>query len=256
MIKESNIIICGHGSGKPSTKNMYAYLSSRYGQKASNGVRKGLVCVRRLKDITEAGRKVYHDTYRSILGRNYYNQNLREYCFVPYKGKYYSDCSSSQMLSLTKVGYATGGTLNTAGIYYSRLFETVPVKIVNGHVQNPELLKVGDQLLFAGNDPSRPLQIGHVEAVYEIPDAYEAEEKWVYVSGKWYYRLRDGQNAHGWKDINKHWYYFDEKGMMLTGWQFIEGDWWYFLDTKGAQYEGALWHQKPGREGAWEIWDL
>jgi hypothetical protein len=256
-VKEQEIIICGHGSGNPSVKNMYSYLASRYSQKASNGVRKGVVAVRRLKALTDDGRKSYHDSYRTILGRNAYNQNLREYCYVPYKGKYYSDCSSSQMLTLNKVGFKTGGTLNTAGIYQSSLFESVPVKIVAGHIQNPDVLKVGDQLLFAGNDPSRPLQIGHVEGIYEIPNAYPAEvSKWIYANGKWYYRMADGQNAHGWKTINRHWYYFNEQGEMLTGWQFLENAWWYFLDTKGAQYEGALWHQVPNREGAWEIWEL
>ena len=40
--------------------------------------------------------------------------------------------------------------------------------IVKGHITNPEILKVGDCLLFVGSDPSRPLQIGHVEYVYEI----------------------------------------------------------------------------------------
>lgn len=40
--------------------------------------------------------------------------------------------------------------------------------IENGHITNPEILKVGDAILFVGNDPDRPRQIGHVEYVYEI----------------------------------------------------------------------------------------
>jgi hypothetical protein len=48
------------------------------------------------------------------------------------------------------------------------LFETVPVKIKNGHITNPEILKVGDAILFVGTDPSRPKQIGHVEFIYTI----------------------------------------------------------------------------------------
>lgn len=166
-ITEKDIIICGHGSGNPSTKNMYTYLESRYKSIAPNGKHKGVVAVRRLKALTDSGRKKFHDTYKTILGRNVYNQSLRSYVYSPYKGKYYSDCSSSGCATFKKIGYNVS-LLNTAGIYTSSLFETVPVKIKNGHITNPEILEVGDAILFVGNDPSRPLQVGHVEFVYEI----------------------------------------------------------------------------------------
>ena len=166
-ITEKDIIICGHGSGNPSTKNMYTYNSQRYSSVASNGKRKGVVCVLRLKALTDSGRTKYHDTYKTILGRNIYNQNLRSYVYKTYNGKYYSDCSSSICATFAKIGYNVS-LLNTAGMYYSSLFEKVPVNISNGHITNPEILKVGDCLMYAGNDPSRPLQIGHVESVYEI----------------------------------------------------------------------------------------
>ena len=39
--------------------------------------------------------------------------------------------------------------------------------------------------------------------------------KWVKSGGEWYYRIKDGVNAHGWMDINHHRYYFDESGKML-----------------------------------------
>jgi len=42
-----NGIICGHGSGRPSYKDLTAYCRSRYNSWASGGWRKGLVCVRR-----------------------------------------------------------------------------------------------------------------------------------------------------------------------------------------------------------------
>ncbi|MDD6411345.1 MAG: hypothetical protein PUG03_06095, partial [Oliverpabstia intestinalis] len=42
------------------------------------------------------------------------------------------------------------------------------VVIKNGIIQNPEVLKVGDALMFKGSDSSRPLGIGHTEMVYEI----------------------------------------------------------------------------------------
>ena len=174
-VTEKDIIICGHGSGTPSTKNMYTYLESRYNSVASNGKRKGVVAVKRLKALTDSGRKKFHDTYKTIIGRNSYNQSLREYVYNPYKGKYYSDCSSSGCATFKKIGYNVS-LLNTAGIYTSSLFETIPVKIKNGHITNPEILKVGDAILFVGSDPNRPLQIGHVEFCYEINANTKTEE--------------------------------------------------------------------------------
>ena len=254
-MQEKDIIICGHGSGRPSTKNMRDYLAGRYSQTAPNGKRQQLIEVRRLKTLTDQGRAACHELYRRLLGRNYYNQDLREYVFHPYEnGKYYSDCSSSQMATLQTAGFNTGGLLNTAGIHDSDRFETVPVIIEKGHVKNPEILKVMDQLLFVGKDPKRPLQIGHVESIFEIPENWEPEvyPRWIYDAGRWYYREAEGQNAHGWRIINHHRYYFDEKGVMLKDWQLIGGKWYYFHPTAGAQYEGALY--RSDADGAQNIW--
>lgn len=155
-----NVVLAGHGSGKPSTKGMNAYCSSRQAQG------RGLVEVLRL-DITDAQRQQMHDYYQSILGRNIYSQSLRLYCYTPYKGTYYSDCSSSICKTAEKVGVPGVASLNTAGMHYN--WKKVPgVIIKNGIIQNSEILKVGDALMFKGSDPSRPLQIGHTEMVYEI----------------------------------------------------------------------------------------
>ena len=89
-MSENDIIICGHGSGRPSTKNMREYLTQRYSQVATNGKRKQLVAVRRLKTLTDTGRSAAHDLYRTILGRNYYSQDRREYVYHPHSnGLYY-----------------------------------------------------------------------------------------------------------------------------------------------------------------------
>ena len=56
-VTEKDITLCGHGSGTPSTKNMYTYLESRYKSIAPNGKHKGVIAVRRLKKITDSGRK-------------------------------------------------------------------------------------------------------------------------------------------------------------------------------------------------------
>lgn len=166
-VTEKNITLCGHGSKTPSLKNMDACLTARYNSIAANGKRKGIVKVMRLKALSDSQRKKFHDTYKILLGRNIYNQALRSYVYTPKSGKYYSDCSSSGMATFREIGYRVS-LLNTAGIYHSDLFEEVPVKISKGHIANPEILKVADAILFAGNDPGRPLQIGHVEFVYEI----------------------------------------------------------------------------------------
>lgn len=194
---ESDIIICGHGSGNPSTKNMSAYLTSRYNQFASNGKRKGLVAVRRFKALTDKDRERFTETYSTILGRNIYSQSLRQYVYTSYGGKYYSDCSSSICATYSQIGKKCG-LLNTAGIYESDLFEDVNAKISEGHVTNPDVLKVGDCLLFVGNDPSRPLQIGHVEAVYQMPaelPVYTIEATLMVTASSLNIRTRPNANA-------------------------------------------------------------
>jgi glucan-binding YG repeat protein len=109
------------------------------------------------------------ETYSIILGRNIYNQDLRDFCFTPYKdGNYYSDCSSSISYSYKKAGFSFG-ILNTADMYYN--LATVPnLAIKNGIPVDVSLLRKGDMFLFAGNDASRPRCIGHVEMVYDIKD--------------------------------------------------------------------------------------
>lgn len=166
---DKDIVICGHGGANPSLKNMYDYCESNYNSWSQNGKRRQLIVVRRPKRLTDELRVKFHDTYKTILGRNVYSQGeKRLYAYKPYKdGKYYSDCSSSGMCTLNEIGINIP-VYSTAGIYTSSEFETVPVNIVNGHVTNPEILKVGDCLEFVREDVNRPLQIGHLEYVYEI----------------------------------------------------------------------------------------
>lgn len=230
---EKEITICGHGSGFPSLKNMNTYLENRYRLLASNGKHKGVIAVRRLKNFTDSEREAFTNAYKTIIGRNYYSQSLREYVFRTYNGRYYSDCSSSGVACYKKAGHDVGW-LNTAGIYNSSKFETVPVIIKNGHIQNPEILKVGDALLFVGNDPSRPLQIGHVEYVYKMP---KQGWHWVHDGLNWYYQDVNGKNSYGWKLINHHWYHFDSKGKMDKG-VLREGNDIYYLMESG-DLEGA-----------------
>lgn len=110
------------------------------------------------------------EKYREIIGRNVYNQYLRDYCFKKYKdGKYYSDCSSSVSYTYKEAGESFG-VMRTTDMYASTKFEDVPAKIVNGQIKNPEVLRIGDMLLFAGSDAARKKwgYVGHVEMVGEI----------------------------------------------------------------------------------------
>lgn len=115
-------------------------------------------------------RQQFASVYDTIIGRNDYDQNLRSYVFSKYSnGKYYSDCSSSGCATYNKIGLTTS-LLNTAGMYNSSLFEKVNVQIVNGHILDSEFAKLrqADALMYVGNDPSRPLQIGHVEYIHTM----------------------------------------------------------------------------------------
>lgn len=108
--------------------------------------------------------------YEVLLGRNKYSQPKRDYCYKKYSdGKYYSDCSSSISYAYKEAGYGFG-ILNTVGMYQSKKLVDVPVTIKNGIIQNPEVLRPGDMLLFAGTDTSRSAAdyVGHVEMVAKI----------------------------------------------------------------------------------------
>lgn len=110
------------------------------------------------------------DAYRKFIGRNHYSQKLRNYYNKKYKdGRYYSDCSSS-VSGAYKLAGEGFGILNTVGMWTSKKLVDVPVKISKGQITNPDVLRVGDMLLFAGNDTSRKKYgyVGHVEMVGEI----------------------------------------------------------------------------------------
>lgn len=118
----------------------------------------------------EEKRLAVRNKYRTIIGRNYYSQARRNYCYTKYKdGKYYSDCSSSVSHTYKQAGYSFG-ILNTVGMWTSKKLTDVPVVIKNGIIQNPEVLRIGDMLLFAGTDTGRSKYgyVGHVEMVGEI----------------------------------------------------------------------------------------
>lgn len=248
-MKQNEITICGHGSGVPTTKVLEDYCAKRNKAKADNGKNKGLVCVLRFLK-TEDQTKMFHDLYKTILGRNIYSQNWRRYVYEPKDGKYYSDCSSSGCYTYDRCGVKGVKDMNTAEMYYTG--EKLDVRIINGQIAEEDLdkLRVGDALMFRGNDPSRPLQIGHVEYIYELP---EKKGTWEHKNGAWYYTKANGQQASNeWVVVNHHWYWFDTDGKAARGYREINGGRYYF-ETSG-DYECALMHTDP--DGALILWEV
>ncbi len=118
----------------------------------------------------EEARLAVRNKYREIIGRNHYSQDRRNCCFTPCSdGLYYSDCSSSVSYSYKEAGYGFG-ILNTVGMWESEKLTDVPVVIKSGQIMNPEALRIGDMLLYAGKDSARARwgYVGHVEMVGEI----------------------------------------------------------------------------------------
>lgn len=199
-------------------------------------------------------RQAVIDKYATIIGRNIYNQNLRDYCFKKHiDGNYYSDCSSSICYSYKEAGYGFG-ILNTAGIYQSSRLTTVDVTITNG-IPDITKLRPGDMLEFAGTDASRPLKIGHVEMYcgngticghgsgnpsYKDLMTYCKSRYNSWASGGWRKGLvcvrryiQDDvvqlEYTVGWnKDANGWWYADTKSTYHKSCWQIINGHKYYF----------------------------
>lgn len=234
---ERDITICGHGSNVPSLKNLYEYNAMRHAGRMSNGVRKGLLRVRRLKALDTPGKRDnFKALYGSILGRNVYDQGKRQYVYTPYRGRYYSDCSSSGCATYQRIGCEVP-LLNTAGMLTSDLFEDVPCIIENGHIKNPEVLHVGDALLYAGNIDRPSLgYVGHVEYIYDIPILLG--NGWSNEGGDWQY-LEDGEPVRDeWRYIDGRWYVFDAAGRMIRDTWHLDGADYYYLGTDGGMLSG------------------
>ena len=110
---------------------------------------------------------------KPCIGRNLYSQDAarRECVFTKYKdGKYYSDCSSFVRWLYRKAGLYSNIGGNTVGIMGSKLGVEIDCKIKEWRTRRISALRVGDLLLFRGNNASRAgaRYVGHVEMVYAI----------------------------------------------------------------------------------------
>lgn len=88
--------ICGHGSGRPSYKNLEAYCKKRYNSFVKKGWRKGLVCVRRYiqddvipvqEPAKSAGWNQEPDGWRFYLGNT--GEPVRNSWYLDSDGKWY-----------------------------------------------------------------------------------------------------------------------------------------------------------------------
>ena len=78
---------------------------------------------------------------------------------------------------------------------------------------------------------------------------------WVRSVDDWYYRIAEGQNAHGWMAINGHWYWFDDRGKMATGMREINGVFYALATPDMTQdLEGACC--KTSESGVLHPWDI
>lgn len=100
-----NGIICGHGSGNPSYKDLAAYCKSRYNSWAIGGWRKGLVCVRRYiqddatpqpEPIKLSGWNQEPDGWRFYLGNT--GEPVRNSWYLDTDGKWYWFDASGRMV--------------------------------------------------------------------------------------------------------------------------------------------------------------
>lgn len=211
--------------------------------------------------------------YSGIIGRNYYSQELRDYCFHPYiDGRYYSDCSSSICYSYKEAGQSFG-IMNTAGIYQSNKLTTVDITIKDGVPVNISDLRVGDMLEFAGTDSSRPLRIGHVEMIYSINgskvtlcghgsgrpsykdmEAYCKSRFNSLTPGGWRRGLvcvrryiQDDPPKSGWQQEADGWrFYLGDTGECVrNSWYLDEDGQWYWFDGSGRMVSN-VWYQYNG----------
>lgn len=94
-VEDGRVTLCGHGSGRPSYKDMVAYCRSRYNVLATGGWRKGLVCVRRyIQDDAEpvipdkpSGWRQEADGWRYYLGNT--GDCVRNAWYLAEDGKWY-----------------------------------------------------------------------------------------------------------------------------------------------------------------------
>ena len=167
-----------------------------------------------------------------------------------------ADCSSGVIANVKAAGYLLNDAkLKAVSIYCytGNLREALKaagfeVLTARKYLTSDQYLLPGDILLLEGHHVATKLTAG-VKAQVET-QTNVTYPSWVKLDDTWYYRLANGQNAHGWQLINHHWYWFDKSGRMATDWHEINGAWYYFQPSGGL--EGALY--RSDQKGGQSIW--
>lgn len=186
-----------------------------------------------------------YDYWNALRRADYDPSKVSELCEA--------DCSSGVAANVKAVGYLMGiEKLKAVSIYaytgnLRSILKNAGFRVLTDskYLTSADYLLPGDILLYEGHHTAVNLDTG-AKAVTDSPAKYPC---WIQSDG-WYYRLQNGQNAHGWQLINHHWYWFDSTGKMVTDWKEIDGAWYYFQPSGGL--EGALY--RSDQKGAQSIW--
>lgn len=120
------------------------------------------------------------------------------------------------------------------------------VYTVEGNTNSgPYVIANGGQVRQKSYKIDDPAIAGYGLPEYD-PEIVTIYPRWVKSGVDWYYRIKEGVNAHGFRDIkaadgNTYRYYFDKTGKMLTSWQLIDNKWYFFHDNPESGLVGALY---------------
>jgi hypothetical protein len=216
--------------------------------------------------------KYWRDLDSSMQGEPWC-QAFVNWCFM----KAYGKANAKKLLLQTAWSYYTptaAGYFRSAGqwfktpqkgdiIYFKNSARIHHVGIVKAVEGNTVTTIEGNTSSAVGIVPNgggvfeKSYQIGNSRiAGYGRPKYEEAVILgWIQSGDKWYYRISENENAHGWQKIRNadgltRWYHFAADGAMDTGWLKIGND-WYYLEESG-DLEGALY--RSDANGVQSIW--
>ena len=111
----------------------------------------------------------------------------------------------------------------------------------SGAMEAGKWIKLNGKYYCLRNDGSLVVS-GYTDDGYYVNSKGEwSWDSWEKNSTGWWYSLKEGGYATGWKKINGYWYYFDmTSGYMKTGW-LLEDENWFYLAPDGHMYASNLY---------------
>jgi len=170
---------------------------------------------------------------KALLGGNFDDYTVSSASLYKKKNAYYK--SNPQVGD--QIFFNNGSRICHTGLVYK--VDGINVYTIEGNTSG------GSTVIANGGSVAKkqyPLNYARIDG-YGRPKYETTYPQWVQAGSDWYYRLREGVNAHGWQDIDGYRFYFSTKGKMVTGWQSIS-DKWYFFETDGL-HAGALYVSEP-----------